>query len=128
MDKINLSQEIVVLRGKMGCTQQELADAIGTTARTVAAWESGASIPRKAMKVRIAQAFGLPEDYFWDEEERNPTAKKTSDTEARGVQEPDKGTEMLKKLEQLMNETDNSITAEQKKLCLEACQSILRGK
>lgn len=128
MNKINLAQEIVVLRGKMGWTQQELADAVKTTPRTVAAWESGASIPRKAMKVRIAQAFGLPEDYFWDDEERNPMSKNGAGPEgASNVQGIDRNAEMMRKLELLMEESDSGITEEQKKLCLQACQNILLG-
>lgn len=64
MDKKDLAQEIIVLRGKNGWTQQELAEMCGTTQRTVAAWETERSIPRKAMLVRIARVFGLPDEYF----------------------------------------------------------------
>lgn len=62
----DMSQELVILRARESWTQQQLADKLDTTQRTVAAWESGASIPRKTMQVRIARVFGLPENYFFD--------------------------------------------------------------
>ena len=81
----DLAQKIVIERGKRQWTQQQLADAIGTTQRTVAAWESGASVPRKAMRARIAMAFGLREDYFFqdgpEEEEKLLQREKQRDEE-----------------------------------------------
>lgn len=60
----NLPQEILIQRSQKGWTQQKLAEQLGTTQRTIAAWESGSSTPRRAMLVKIAKAFDLPEDYF----------------------------------------------------------------
>ena len=60
----DIAQEIIILRAKNGWTQQMLAEKLGTTQRTIAAWESGVSSPRKTMRVRIAQAFDLPDNYF----------------------------------------------------------------
>ncbi len=60
----NLSQEILIHRSQKGWTQQELAEQLGTTQRTIAAWESGSSTPRRAMMVKIAKVFDLPEGYF----------------------------------------------------------------
>ncbi len=62
MDR-NIAREIVILRGKFGWTQQQLAEKLNTTQRTVAEWEAG-SIPRKARCVQLAKVFGLPDDYF----------------------------------------------------------------
>ena len=62
----DISQELVILRARESWTQQQLAEKLDTTQRTVAAWESGASVPRKTMQVRIAKVFGLPENYFFD--------------------------------------------------------------
>lgn len=69
----DISQELVILRARESWTQQQLADKLDTTQRTVAAWESGTSVPRKTMQVRIAKVFGLPENYFFDTktDERN---------------------------------------------------------
>ena len=71
MNKKELAQKIIVLRGKNDWTQQELAEMCGTTQRTVAAWETGRSIPRKAMLVRIARVFGLQDEYFLNEVEQD---------------------------------------------------------
>lgn len=65
----DISQELVILRARESLTQQQLADKLDTTQRTVAAWESGASVPRKTMQVRIAKVFGLQENYFFDVKE-----------------------------------------------------------
>lgn len=62
----DISQELVILRARKSWTQQQLADKLDTTQRTVAAWEAGASVPRKTMQVRIAKVFGLPENYFFE--------------------------------------------------------------
>ena len=69
MSKI-ISQEIVILRANKSWTQQQLAQKLGTTQRTVASWESGVSIPRKTMQVKIAQVFELPDNYFFNIQER----------------------------------------------------------
>lgn len=60
----NIAQELVILRAGKSWTQKRLAEELGTSQRTVAAWETGASIPRKTTQVNIAKAFGLSEDYF----------------------------------------------------------------
>lgn len=41
-----------------------MAEELGTSQRTVAAWESGASISRKTTQINIAKAFGVSEDFF----------------------------------------------------------------
>lgn len=61
----NIAQELVILRAGKSWTQKRLAEELGTSQRTVAAWEKGASIPRKTTQVNIAKAFGLSEDYFF---------------------------------------------------------------
>lgn len=43
----DIAQEIIILRAKHGWTQQMLAEKLGTTQRTIAAWESGVSSPRE---------------------------------------------------------------------------------
>lgn len=69
----DIAQEIIILRAKHGWTQQMLAEKLGTTQRTIAAWESGESTPRKTMRVRIAQVFGLPENRFLESGESEST-------------------------------------------------------
>lgn len=48
----DISQKLVILRARESWTRQQLADKLDTTQRTVAVWESGASVPRKTMQVR----------------------------------------------------------------------------
>lgn len=61
----NIGSQIVILRAGAGWTQQQLAEKLNTSQRTIAAWESGDAVPRKTMQVKIARIFGLPENYFF---------------------------------------------------------------
>lgn len=70
MDSVNIGQEIIILRGAKGWTQQQLADMLQTTVRTIGAWESGASIPRNAMKVKIAKVLNFRKIIFFRMMER----------------------------------------------------------
>lgn len=85
MSGMNIGQEILVLRAEKGWTQQQFAEKLKTSQRTVAAWEAGDSIPRKSMMVKIAQVFGLPPNHFLNSavddviEEKIETDAKTSE-------------------------------------------------
>lgn len=85
----DIAQEIVIQRAKKSWTQQMLASTLNTTQRTVAAWETGKSIPRKAMQVRLAQVFGLPENYFLEI--------------AEGEKEPVQGQSAMKEIDALLS-------------------------
>lgn len=56
-------------RGEKGLTQKQLADILNVSDRSVKMWESGASVPRKGVRIRLAQEFGLPPEYFLQDEE-----------------------------------------------------------
>ena len=47
------------LRRSSGLTQEEVARRVHVSARTVAAWESGATTPRTANERRLAKALGV---------------------------------------------------------------------
>lgn len=121
MDNINISQEIIIQRSKRGWTQQQLADKIETTLRTVGAWESGNSVPRKAMRVRIAKAFDLPEDYFLNDDYEKNTSVSLSKEEVnrREIQN------IMEKLEKVLEDSDDIITEEKKRQCLSSCYNVL---
>ena len=71
MNLTDIGQKIIVMRATTGMTQQALAKALDTSQRTVASWETGDSVPRKAMRVKIAQVFQMDDLYFlnqYDEE------------------------------------------------------------
>lgn len=72
----NIAQELVILRADKSWTQKQLAEELGTSQRTVSAWESGTSVPRKTTQVNIAKAFGLSEDYFFNAENNAPDEQK----------------------------------------------------
>lgn len=118
MDSVNIGQEIIILRGTKGWTQQQLADMLQTTVRTIGAWESGAFIPRNAMKVKIAKVFELPEDYFLSDDGKAvaPETFQQRETEVEDV---------MRKLEKLLSESDAVVSETQKKFCLDSCYKIL---
>ena len=107
----DIAQEIIILRAKHGWTQQMLAEKLGTTQRTIAAWESGVSSPRKTMRVRIAQAFGLPENYFLERAEEEP---------AQGQIE-----KIIKQIDDVLSESEQFGTEEGKRKILKRFQEVL---
>lgn len=107
----DIAQEIIILRAKNGWTQQMLAEKLGTTQRTIAAWESGVSSPRKTMRVRIAQAFGLPENYFLERAEEEP---------AQGQIE-----KIIKQIDGVLSESEQFGTEEGKRKILKRFQEVL---
>lgn len=109
----DIAQEIIILRAKNGWTQQMLAEKLGTTQRTIAAWESGVSSPRKTMRVRIAQAFDLPDNYFLERAEGGATQNQIeriieridgvlSESEQFGTEEGKR--EILKKFQEVLSD------------------------
>ena len=107
----DIAQEIIILRAKHGWTQQMLAEKLGTTQRTIAAWESGVSSPRKTMRVRIAQAFGLPENYCLERAEEEP---------AQGQIE-----KIIKQIDGVLSESEQFGTEEGKRKILKRFQEVL---
>ena len=109
----DIAQEIIILRAKNGWTQQMLAEKLGTTQRTIAAWESGVSSPRKTMRVRIAQAFDLPDNYFLERAEGGATQNQIeriieridgvlSESEQFGTEEGQR--KLLKKVQEVLSD------------------------
>ena len=107
----DIAQEIIILRAKNGWTQQTLAEKLGTTQRTIAAWESGVSSPRKTMRVRIAQAFGLPDNYFLE---------RTEEDSAQGQIE-----KIIKQIDGVLSESEQFGTEEGKRKILKRFQEVL---
>lgn len=115
---LDIAKEIIIQRAKKEWTQQQFADKLKTTQRTVAAWESGDSIPRKAMKVRIAQIFDLPEDYFLTEDDFKERSVKEEIYESDTDQ-------LLRQFDGILSNSKQFISEEKKHRCLEAIQEIL---
>jgi transcriptional regulator with XRE-family HTH domain len=54
--------QLAELRRQRGLTQEEVARRVRVSTRTVAAWESGASIPRQRNARALAKALGVTLD------------------------------------------------------------------
>ena len=67
-DKVKRAREIAKL------TQQELADSIGVSKRTIAAYESQGAIPRKATLAKLASALKVSVKYLADDACNDPLA------------------------------------------------------
>lgn len=51
---------LVALRHEANLTQEEVAHRVRVSTRTVAAWESGATAPRRKNERRLAKALRVP--------------------------------------------------------------------
>lgn len=107
----DIAQEIIILRAKNGWTQQMLAEKLGTTQRTIAAWESGVSSPRKTMRVRIAQAFDLPDNYFLERAEGGATQNQIE--------------RIIERIDGVLSESEQFGTEEEKRKILKKFQEVL---
>ena len=68
-----MKTRIKELRKARKMSQEDLADAVGTTRQTITSIETGKYIASLPLAWRIAQEFGLHiEDVFIFEEEENP--------------------------------------------------------
>ena len=107
----DIAQEIIILRAKNGWTQQMLAEKLGTTQRTIATWESGVSSPRKTMRVRIAQAFDLPDNYFLERAEGGATQNQIE--------------RIIERIDGVLSESEQFGTEEGKRKILKKFQEVL---
>ena len=107
----DIAQEIIILRAKNGWTQQMLAEKLGTTQRTIAAWESGVSSPRKTMRVRIAQAFDLPDNYFLERAEGGATQNQIE--------------RIIERIDGVLSESEQFGTEEGKRKIIKKFQEVL---
>ena len=99
----DIAQEIIILRAKNGWTQQMLAEKLGTTQRTIAAWET--------MRVRIAQAFDLPDNYFLERAEGGATQNQIE--------------RIIERIDGVLSESEQFGTEEGKRKILKKFQEVL---
>ena len=126
MSSINIGQEILVLRAEKGWTQQQFAEKLKTSQRTIAAWETGDSIPRKTMMVKIAQVFGLPPNYFLNLEASGTIDERVGTDAKISEAEREKNViEDIENLENLVSSTYQEMNEEKKSQVLEAIQGLL---
>ena len=67
-DKIKRAREVANL------TQQELADAVGVSKRTIASYESGGAIARRSTTAKLASALKVSVKFLSDDECEDPVA------------------------------------------------------
>ena len=63
-----LGYRIKRMRNMMGWTQSVLAAKLGASQGNVSNWELGINVPNGAYRERIIQVFGLPLDFFIDQD------------------------------------------------------------
>lgn len=62
--KSEISEKLKSLRKAKGYTQQEVADAVGTTRATIGGYEIGRRNPRLPELQKLAEFYGVGLDYF----------------------------------------------------------------
>lgn len=112
--KRDIAQELIILRANRAWTQQQFAEKIGASQRTVAAWESGDSVPRKTMRVKIAQVFELPDNYFLDGSE--PPEPETPQEQIEKI---------MTQIDSVLSGSDTFSSSEEKDRILKRFQEVL---
>lgn len=64
-------KKYVALRDEKGVTDYRVAMETGVTKSTFADWKSGRSVPKLDKLLAIAKYFGVPVEYFADEEKED---------------------------------------------------------
>lgn len=59
-----ISEKIMSLRKKMGCSQEDLANELNVSRQSVSKWETGASIPDMNKVIQMSDLFGVTTDYL----------------------------------------------------------------
>ena len=67
-----VAENLIALRKKVGLTQQELADQLAYSDKTVSKWELGKAIPSVDVLKELADFYGVTIDYLISEHD-NPT-------------------------------------------------------
>ena len=59
MDQIRIGAFLKALRKEMGLTQEQLAEKLAVSGRTVSRWETGSNMPDIGMLVVLADFYGV---------------------------------------------------------------------
>ena len=76
-----LADKIILLRKKMGWSQEQLAEQLDISRQSVSKWESGASIPDLDKIVKLSKLFGVSTDYLLKDELEEAEIVGTQDTD-----------------------------------------------
>jgi len=69
MDKIRLMNTLRVQRAKHDLTQEQLADLVGVTRKTINTLETGRFVPSTVLALKLATALGVPVEELFHLEE-----------------------------------------------------------
>ena len=72
MQKHEFAGKLIYLRSYKDINQEELANRLKVSKRSVSAWETGEAFPRRTMRLKMAAAFDLSPDTFLLDEELSP--------------------------------------------------------
>ena len=78
---MEFSEKLRVTMKERNINQVQLAGLTGKCKATVSQWLSGKQTPTEDGQTRIAQAIGLPKDYFWKEDSVIHLVKKAGTVE-----------------------------------------------
>ena len=120
---MNIGQEILVLRAEKGWSQQQFAEKLKTSQRTIAAWEAGDSIPRKTMKVKIAQVFGLPPNHFLNAEV-NGVTDQSKEMDSKTLEMAPKK-HIIEAIENIVSSAYQEMDEEKKTQIIDSIQGVL---
>lgn len=84
---MQIGNRIASLRKKAGLTQEQLADAIGTSRQAVSKWESGKAQPDLDYAIRMGTHFGVSMDYLLlGQESGEPAVQPVAEPEEKKTQ------------------------------------------
>lgn len=65
---MNIAQKLTYLRDKKGCSQEDVADALGVSRQTVSKWELGNAVPDTSKIVDLSTWYNVSTDYLLKDE------------------------------------------------------------
>ena len=65
---MNIAQKVTYLRDKKGCSQEDVADALGVSRQTVSKWELGNAVPDTSKIVDLSTWYNVSTDYLLKDE------------------------------------------------------------
>lgn len=82
MDNVKTGKFIAECRREMGLTQQQLADMLNLSNKTISKWESGAGSPDISNLAEVAKVLGITVDELLNGERKMEQAKETANEKA----------------------------------------------
>ncbi len=80
MDQLKIGNFIKELRKEKGVTQEELAEAMNTSRRTISRWETGVNMPDLDLIPEIAEYFGITINELFDGKRKDTIMNEVKET------------------------------------------------